>query len=207
MVASDIITALTTGNPCPAWVQQAALLMDPSRFNQTYSTTAVNFFTETTVRVPTVKVAKRSGQEYEGLQRRRMDLVALVQPHYKAYNTFAVGVEIKVSEHDLLNDQKLTDYLPYTHLFYLATPHHLKDQALTAIGNIKYSGVVADPLSLVGLLLVDDQGRVTVHHHPVPGQPTEQCLRELYSEMLIRLFKLAGKECKCFINFERRPNP
>src|SRR5262245_33745435 len=129
MIASDVITSLTAGNPCPSWVQKAALLIDPGKWGRVYETTAVNFFTETTVRVPTIKVAKRTGQEYEGLQRRRMDLVGLVQPHYKAYTPFAIGVEVKVDEHDLIGDQKLTDYLPYTHLFYLAVPWFLSDPA------------------------------------------------------------------------------
>lgn len=46
------------------------------------------------------------------------------------------GVEIKVSEHDLLNDEKYTEYTEFVDYFYLAVPEELEDIAK----NNKFNG-------------------------------------------------------------------
>lgn len=40
------------------------------------------------------------------------------------------GIEIKVSEHDLLNDEKYTEYTEFVDYFYLAVPEELEEIAL-----------------------------------------------------------------------------
>ena len=100
MDAADIITALTRQTPrtlsTPAWVRQAALIAYPSKWGQTYETTQARYYTEVTVRIPAQKRAKRSGRLYDTLQRRRIDLVALIQANKFKYEPIVVGVEVKV---------------------------------------------------------------------------------------------------------------
>lgn len=189
MTAPEILTALTTGDPCPDWICRAAAYIDPPKFGGLYETTAVNFFPETTVRIPAEGVTRR-GQPR--LQRRRFDLVALVQPHYKCFEPFAIGVEIKAGRSDLLNDQKLNTYSPYVHLFYLAVPATLKDDAIYKLA--------VDQQVTAGLLLVNNGG-VAVERQATVLPPTDTHLKELYAELLLRPFKLAKKERKLFIQF------
>jgi len=194
MTASDILTALTTGYPCPGWICRAALVVDPPTvFAGTvahfYETTAVNFFPETTVRIPAEGTTRRG---LPRLQRRRLDLVALVQSHYKCFEPFAIGVEIKVDRSDLLNDEKLIAYSPYVHLFYLAVPMALKDDAI-------YKLAIHQQVT-TGLLLIDGSS-VVIERQATLLLPTDTHLKELYAELLIRPFKLAKKERKLFIQF------
>ncbi len=196
MTADDIIIALTASGPVPPWVQYAALLMRSNDYNQPYETTAVNFFPEVTVRLETDQRTRRGKPKP---QRRRLDLVALVQPHYREWRPFVIGVEIKVSEHDLAGDYKLYDYLHYCHLFYLAVPHYLYVAALAKIE--------AHPgIENAGLLLVDphpEPGAIVNARTPAPIIPAPADLAGLYAELLIRPFKLAQKNCKNFYQFER----
>jgi len=175
--------------PCPAWVCQAALLFRPNRFGRPYDTIQVQFFTQVTVRIPATKIAKRSKQPYETLQRRRLDLVALVQPNYKAYEPLAIGVEVKVAEADLVGDSKLIAYLPYVHLFYLAVPRALSGAARRKLAAMP-------DLSPAGLLLVDEQG-TRLEIQPKLTRPTDTHLKELYAELLIKPFKILnpGEDC------------
>ncbi len=194
MTADDIIIALTPSGPVPAWVQQAALLMHPNEYNKIYETTAVNFFPETTVRRPQDGRTRRGRARF---QRRRMDLVALVQPHYKQWNPVVIGVEIKVSEADLAGDNKLYDYLHYCHLFYLAVPHHLY---VTALAKIESNAA----LECAGLLLVDphpEPEKIVEARRPAPIIPDPADLAGLYAELLLRPFKKAKKTCKNFYEF------
>lgn len=200
MTAFDVLSTLTTvapGDPgrgsSPDWVQQAACHADPPKFGgRHYQTTAVNFFPEVTVRVPAEGKTRRGKPR---LQRRRFDLVALVQTHYKNFTPLAIGVEIKVSRHDLLADDKLSDYLPYVHLFYLAVPAELEGDATDKVTSLNR------PAAPAGLLLVGEAG-VTIRRHPEkPAQPTDTHLKELYAELLLRPFKLAKKEQKLFFQF------
>ncbi len=50
MTADQIIKTLTL-RPNPTWIQQAALIVYPSKYGTVYKTTAANFFTEVTVRI------------------------------------------------------------------------------------------------------------------------------------------------------------
>ncbi len=187
MTASEIINALKQKQPglnCPQWVRESAYIFRRNKYGKLYETTRAAFYTEVTVRVPAVKTAKRSGLSYQTLQRRRLDLVALVLPNYRAYEPLVVGVEIKVAEHDLLNDHKMTDYLNYAHLFYLAVPKGLLD-----VAQYKLDNTLA--LANAGVLTVDDAGLVTVKQAPAlkPMPPKDAHLREIFAEMLIKPFK------------------
>jgi hypothetical protein len=206
ITAKTVLSTLTTGDPCPDWIRQAAAYIDPPRYGGTYETTAVNFFPEVTVRLPVAGTTRRGKQK---LQRRRFDLIGFVQTHYKNFEPVTVGVEIKVDRNDLLNDEKLTDYLPYVHLMYLGVPPDLEDDALNKLGDIPWSTIpAADSFGPIGLLIVDELD-VTISHHPdllelekrFQPQPTDKHLRELYAELLLRPFKLAKKEQQLFIQF------
>jgi hypothetical protein len=194
MTANDILTALTSGDPCPSWICRAALVVDPptvfaGQVAHFYETTAVNFFPETTVRIPEDGVTRRGKPRF---QRRRLDLVALVQPHYKCFEPFAIGVEIKVTRSDLMGDEKLIAYSPYVHLFYLAVPVALKDDAI-------YKLAIHQQVT-AGLLLVDGRS-IIIERQAQLLPPTDTHLKELYAELLLRPFKLAKKERKLFIQF------
>lgn len=203
MTADDIIKILTAtpiNHPVPYWVAWAAQYMcppkvPPGRVATFYETTAVNFFPEVTVRVPVGGYTRRGKPRF---QRRRMDLVALVQPHYRQWQPFVAGVEIKVSEPDLRNDDKLFDYPAYCHLFYLAVPDSLYTAALAKIE--------ANPaLKTAGLLLVEpSHARIVVARPPASMDPSEVERASLYAELLLRIFKLSKNECKNFYQFERR---
>lgn len=210
MTANEILVSLITNNPnsrlLPDWISQAAAYVHPPKYGGTYETTAVNFFPEVTVRPPTEGTTRRGKPRF---QRRRFDLVALVQPHYKIWEPLAIGIEIKVDVHDLMNDDKIADYLPYVHLFYLAVPSDLEEAALEKMAHL--------PWGAVGLLLVDGvkqlanginigQG-ITIKLQPnleTHPQPTDIHLKELYAELLLRPFKLAKNNKphrKLFIQF------
>jgi hypothetical protein len=187
---------------CPEWVSRAAGYFDPPAYGDIYETTACNFFPETTVRLPVEGLTRRGKRR---LQRRRFDLVALCQIHYRSFVPIAIGVEIKVDKHDLLGDQKLADYLNYVHMMYLAVPPELENDALDKMASLPWS---TTPMNFgpIGLLLVDEL-ETTIRHHPDlvelskrPG-PTDTHLQELYGELLLRPFKLAKKEQKLFIQF------
>lgn len=200
MTANDIIDTLIArpiNCPVPYWIARAACYHCPpggqpdDRIVQFYETTAVNFFTEVTTRIPQPGKTRHGKSHF---QRRRLDLVALVQPHYRQWRPFAIGVEIKVDLHDLRNDQKMGQYMDYCHLFYLAIPDDLEDEAIGFLeGNMG--------LMLAGLLVVSDR----VEESKKPGHlfPSDKNIAELYAELLIRPFKLARKECKLFVQNER----
>lgn len=200
MTADDILTALITGDPCPNWVSRAAIQVDPPKVYpgqvaHFYMTTGVIFFPEVTVRLPAEGLTRRGKPR---LQRRRMDLVALVQPHYKNFKPFVIGVEIKVDLHDLQNDIKIVDYLGYCHLFYLAVPPELKEPARRMLSH--------SPLNRGGLLVVENSW-VEVAVDPTPYEPASVELVDLYAELLLRPFKRAKAEHKIFVEFVPRSKP
>jgi hypothetical protein len=211
--ASQILATLITsnGDSCPLWIAQAAAYINlPAYGSGIYETTAVNFFPEVTVRLPMEGTTRRGKPR---LQRRRIDLAALVQAHYRNFEPIAIGVEIKVSAADLLADNKLIDYLPYVHLFYLAVPPALEDDALNKLADIPWSPVPeAANFGPIGLLIVGDN-HVTIRHHPDlvklekraqsdSAHPTDAHLKELYAELLLRPFKRAKKTRRTFNQFQ-----
>jgi hypothetical protein len=200
MTAEEILTALIgVGPTAPRWVREAALLIDPPNYRpgqavHFYKTTGVNFFPEVTIRLPVDGVTRRGKPK---LQRRRLDLVGLVQSHYKSFDPFIVGVEIKVAEHDLVGDMKMEQYLEHCHLFYLAVPTELLDAAMQKIKD-------TPALAGCGLLAVDQAKTVGMVRKPTLYRPAGRCLAEIYAELLLRPFKLVKKDCKNFLEFERR---
>jgi hypothetical protein len=198
--STDIVAALIGQGPrVPSWVELAAIMMKPPKFGSLpYETTAVNFYPEVTTRQPTDETTRRGKQR---LKRRRLDLVAVVQPHYKTWEPFVIGVEVKVSASDLVGDAKMSAYLDYCHIFYLAVPSGLVEAALQKIER-------TPALTGCGLLVprFDGFGKpnlIELGKTPTERRPTTRALMELYAELLIRPFKLARGDCKKFIQNER----
>lgn len=185
MTATDIITALSND---PYWWKEAALLIYPRKRgkNGHYETTQSRVYTEVTVRVATVKTAKRTGRQYDGLQRRRIDLVAVIQANKYKWQPIIAGVEVKVAEHDLMNDNKMADYLPYCDLFYIAVPPCLIDLAHEKALQVN---------SRIGVMLIDPTKKcypfqqVHVERIPIPMGPDDTHLKEIYAELLIKPFR------------------
>jgi hypothetical protein len=181
------LTAYPAVQPCQAWCRQAALIAHPRpekwQHNGFYDTTRTSFYHEVTVRLPEDGLTRRGKPRF---QRRRLDLVALILPHYKTWRPVLAGVEIKVGESDLMNDTKLTDYLAYVDLFYLAVPGQLINAAL---GKIEGSPALAT----AGLLEVGPQdtgpGYVQQVRCPTLTRPELPQLAEIYAELLIKPLK------------------
>jgi len=54
---------------------------------------------------------------------RRIDVVSIVREFHEGPLPTVIGVEIKADVNDLLRDEKLTEYMPFCHYFYLAFPN------------------------------------------------------------------------------------
>jgi len=186
ITANNIITALSPAltKPviqCPFWVKQAATLAYPPnpKYGRTqHKTTAATFHPELCIRIPNRKT-NRFGKPKP--QNRYVDLLALVQAHYKITDPLIIGVEIKVAKSDLMNDKKIKDYLPYCHLFYLAVPHWMETLA--------YQKLKQDKLTTVGLLLIDTAQNVTVAKLPTLTTVTMVHQKEVCTELLFRPIK------------------
>jgi hypothetical protein len=125
------------------WVNEVVLQEYPNDYapNQPYKTTNAKFFTEVTVRIPTENLTRRGKPKP---QRRRMDLVAVVLPHIKVWQPLLIGVEVKVSKSDLMGDDKIADYLDYCHLFYVAVPVDLVNEAKAKIAKLNGVGLLVN---------------------------------------------------------------
>lgn len=197
LTAQDIINRLTTpngtGGTVPGWVQQLALEVRPRHRSptQVYDTTAVNFFPEVTVRIDTDQTTRRG---HPKPQRRRIDLVALIQPNYKAWEPVAVGIEIKCSYHDLIQDNKVKQYLQFFHFFFLAVPVNLADAA--------QNRATQEDIGCGLIVIEPETERLFWQMPPLRLLPTDQALAKLYAELLIRPFRLAGRDQSNFFNYE-----
>lgn len=180
--AQDIITALQNDTD---WITYPTLMFRPNKHNRPYETTQVKFFTEVTMRMPTTKTSKRTGKPYKTQQRRRIDLVGLVKPNYKAFDLMLLGVEIKVSKSDLLNDKKMFSYAPYFHFMFLAVPEELADIAATYWHTSRFK-------AHWGFLSVRPDGSVGHYEKvwSVINNPQEAHLKEMYSELLNKQFNM-----------------
>lgn len=195
MTAQDIINRLTHSQDqaAPGWIRQLALEVRPSKRHPTryYDTTRVNFFPEVTVRIATDELTRRG---HPKPQRRRIDLLAIVQANYKAWQPFTIGVEIKVDPYDLARDTKIEQYFEFCHYFFLAVPLDLTDAAQQRIKEDKPG---------CGLLVVEpDTNLLFIKNPPLKRRPTNASLAALYAELLIRPFRLAGKEQTIFFNYQ-----
>ena len=137
MTASDIVTALR---------QQSSWLEEPDDDSKT------NFSTPPVYHVLT-EVRAESGTAHHA---RRIDAVVAetesLPPWQRADNVVLHGVEIKVAEHDLRGDQKMSEYDAFCDYFWLAVPD-TEDMTSAA-------AEVSRPAW--GLLAVSQAGRVRV---------------------------------------------
>jgi hypothetical protein len=126
-------------------------------------------YPEVTVRIPTEEKT-RFGKDKP--QRRRFDVVILVKPYYRAWGEeiFTIGVEIKVSKSDLMNDAKISDYLGYTDYFFLCVPEDLLAMAV----------IKRDSHPDIGIL------RVTGHGCQLVVMPGKQQIEPVHGLQLYR---------------------
>lgn len=87
-----------------------------------YDTTDMKLFREVTIRKPTGET-NRFGDKR--LKRYRLDGVAVIKINDHRYTPILVGFEVKVDKHDLLNDQKMHEYLDYVDMFFLVVPYSI----------------------------------------------------------------------------------
>lgn len=101
-----------------------------------------SIFKEVTVRIKTENKTKYGRPKP---QRRRLDSVLLVKPHYKAYGNeiFTLGIEIKVSKSDLLSDEKFIEYLGYTDFLLFAVPENLVEYAVQKLKDFPTIGIIS----------------------------------------------------------------
>lgn len=178
--ANDMLGALTAGNP-PYWISQTALHARPNKYGQLYQSTRAAFYPEVTVRIPTNNKTKRG---YAKPQRRRIDLVALSRINYRAWQPLVIGVEIKVTEHDLCSDTKIPDYLPYCDYFYLAVPAEMKAVADARID--------AD-LPGLGLLLLFSGPTIRLVRYPTRTDVLAADRANIFAELLMHQFTRSGE--------------
>ena len=98
-------------------------------------------FTEVTIRKSTgehTRLGLDKSKHY------RFDAIFFVQPGNRALNQkqcYTVGVELKNSKSDLMNDKKMENYLGYTDFFFIGVPSDLVDDALKRSGDSLHIGV------------------------------------------------------------------
>lgn len=99
-------------------------------------------FFEVTVREDTGEKTRKHLDKKEHF---RLDAVMFVEPGYASLNQgscYTVGLELKNSKEDLLNDKKMEHYIGYTDFFFIGVPQHLTDEALERAGDSLLIGVV-----------------------------------------------------------------
>ena len=98
-------------------------------------------FTEVTIRKAT---GERTRLGLDKSKHFRFDAIFFVQPGNRALNQkqcYTVGVELKNSKSDLMNDKKMENYLGYTDFFFIGVPSDLGKDALQRSGENPYIGV------------------------------------------------------------------
>lgn len=121
-------------------------------------------YNEVTIRIPTDDKT-RFGKDKP--QRRRFDSIAVIKPHYKAWGEeiLTVGIEIKVSKSDLMNDKKLKEYLGYTNFFFVAVPAELVEDAKQKIGEDKDSiGIIGIQGNRADIIMLSNIKSVKTEH-------------------------------------------
>ncbi|NME72809.1 hypothetical protein [Flammeovirga aprica] len=137
--------------------------------------TETKSFKEVTVRIDTEEKT-RFGKPKP--QRRRFDAIMTIKPHYAAYGEelMTAGIEIKVSKHDLLNDDKFEEYIGWTDFFFFAVPHKLVESAMEKAESSEHS-------DLIGVLDVEKGEMVKV---PVRQEVGVREKMEVYREIVFK---------------------
>ena len=99
-------------------------------------------FFEVTVREDT---GEKTRKHLDKKDHFRLDAVIFVEPGNASLNQgscYTVGLELKNSKGDLLNDRKMEHYIGYTDFFFIGVPQNLTDEALERAGDNLHIGVV-----------------------------------------------------------------
>lgn len=115
---------------------------------------------------------------------RRIDVVAAVKETYKGTLPTILGVEIKVSERDLKQDIKMTEYQAFCHYFYLAIPSD------TNMIQLAIEVLTED----IGILCITDtisEGKyqIQVLRKALPLHPSPALVGEVYGKLLYHALK------------------
>lgn len=120
----------------------------------------------------------------------RFDCVFFIEPGYRSLNqrqVYTVGVKLKDSKVNLMDDDKMEHYIGYTDFFFIGVPSDLIPDAI----NRAYE----NEDGLIGVFSVDD-GKIQMM--PQKQEPTVEHERDLlqqimYSRMFLEEFKDGGK--------------
>lgn len=165
MTAKEILSRLQEGE----WVNQLCSSYFPF-IKKMRTPPKTSIYSEVTIRIET---GEKTRFDKPKPQRRRFDAIVLIKPHYKAYGNecLVVGVEIKVSEADLLQDKKYTDYLGYTDFMFFAVPAKLLDSALDKASQHDNIGVISTT-------------SLTIHKMPTRQTVPQENFEELFRQIL-----------------------
>lgn len=119
---------------------------------------------------------------------RRIDAVIIVRQFHECPLPTIIGVEIKAGVNDLLRDEKLTEYIPFCHYFYLALPN---DTAFIEAAK-------AVTTQQIGLLCITDEvidGRyqVVMLRKARSRKPHPALMGELYAKCLCHALGWVGE--------------
>lgn len=149
-----------------------------------YETTDQKLFREVTIRKPTGQI-NRFGEEK--LKRYRLDGVSVIKINDHRYEPVIVGLEVKISKSDLMNDTKMQEYLDYCDFFFLTIPRHLGFDAKTYISQHPQG-------DRIGMIIVEC-GEVEIHEFRDRHHISDRQRHEITTELLMKsLWKEARQQ-------------
>ncbi len=111
-------------------------------------------FEELTVRYETGEKTKRGLDKQDHY---RFDAVLFIQPGYRALNQnqcFTVGIELKNTKADLMDDHKMGKYLGWTDLFFIGVPADITEDAIKKADEV--SEKVFGNKSMIGVFDIEN---------------------------------------------------
>ena len=149
---------------------------------------AARFFSEVPIRYDS-KETNRFGKTK--MQHFRNDIVTVIRPGRYGLNfppekiiAFSVGIEVKASKEDLLNDDKLAFYLGWTDFYFLAVPKYLSGYAV---------GKAAMVDDRIGVISICENGCVDIIKKPVRQRILASNRYAMMMELLFKDSKLSNE--------------
>lgn len=115
---------------------------------------------------------------------RRIDVVAAIKETYKSALPTILGVEIKVSERDLKQDIKMTEYQAFCHYFYLAIPSDTNMIQLAMEVLTEETGILC-----ITDTIIEGKYQIQVLRKALPLHPSPAFVGEVYGKLLYHALK------------------